>query len=226
MKEVIIQRVKAIIEEYGLSKSAFAKRIGMEQTTVNNQLLGKRGVSFDLARKTLSAFPDISPGWLLTGEGEMLKSENAGSSTKRADDDIGKFDERYITYLLPLSAMGGSLVGFQDKGVKLYQCERIISPIKDVDFAITVYGDSMAPEYPSGSMILIKKIDPSIFIDWGKVYVLDTLNGAIVKKLHRCEEEGWVTCHSINPAPKYADFNVRLSDIRGIYRVLMCLSSK
>lgn len=74
----------------------------------------------------------------------------------------------YTTYLLPMSAMGGTLTGFAAPGAMLQNCEAIISPIEDVDFAITVYGDSMAPEYPSGSRILIKKINPNIFIDWGK----------------------------------------------------------
>lgn len=34
----------------------------------------------------------------------------------------------------------------------------------------------MAPEYPSGSRILIKRIDEKAFIEWGRVYVLDTMN--------------------------------------------------
>lgn len=64
--------------------------------------------------------------------------------------------------------MGGSLTGFAELGVLLHNCEAVVSPIENVDFAITVYGDSMAPEYPSGSRILIKKINPDLFIDWGK----------------------------------------------------------
>ncbi len=99
--------------------------------------------------------------------------------------------------------------------------------IEDVDFAITVYGDSMAPEYPSGSRILIKKINPNIFIDWGKTYVLDTANGVIVKELHECKgKEGYVKCHSVNPDPKFSDFEVPLSEVYGVYRVLMCMSAK
>lgn len=132
----------------------------------------------------------------------------------------------YTTYLLPMSAMGGTLTGFAAPGAMLQNCEAIISPIEDVDFAITVYGDSMAPEYPSGSRILIKKINPNIFIDWGKTYVLDTANGVIVKELHECKgKEGYVKCHSVNPDPKFSDFDVPLSEVYGVYRVLMCMSA-
>ena len=58
--------------------------------------------------------------------------------------------------LLPISAYGGSLNNFA-MSIKDNDCERIISPIKGADFAITVSGDSMSPEYPNGSHILIKK---------------------------------------------------------------------
>ena len=33
-------------------------------------------------------------------------------------------------------------------------------------------------------------------------------------------------CHSINPDPKFADFDVPVSEIYGMYRVLMCLAAK
>lgn len=132
----------------------------------------------------------------------------------------------YITYLLPMSAMGGSLTGFAVPGTTLKDCEAIISPIEDIDFAITVYGESMAPEYPSGSRILIKKINPEIFIDWGKVYVLDTPNGVVVKEIHKSSKEGYISCHSINPDPKFKPFDVLMDEVFGMYRVLMCLSAK
>ena len=134
--------------------------------------------------------------------------------------------EGYITYLLPMSAMGGSLIGFTEPGVMLQNCEAIVSPIENVDFAITVYGESMAPEYPSGSRILIKKINPDIFIDWGKIYVLDTPNGVVVKEVHESNKEGFISCYSINPDPKFKPFDIPANKIFGMYRVLMCLSAK
>ena len=106
------------------------------------------------------------------------------------DDDYEKIsqyeitsDEAYLTYLLPMTAAGGSLIGFSADSTLLRDCEKVVSPIAGVDFAITVYGDSMYPDYPSGSRLLIKRIDPSAFIAWGNVFVLDTVNGVIVKEV-------------------------------------------
>lgn len=160
-----------------------------------------------------------------TSVNKYISSLQDDTGSKK-DIDNKEIKGGYITYLLPMSAMGGSLTGFAEQGVSLQNCEAVVSPIENVDFAITVYGESMAPEYPSGSRVLIKKIIPNIFIDWGKVFVLDTPNGVIVKEIHKSVKPGFITCHSINPDPKFSPFDVPMSEVHGMYRVLMCLSAK
>ena len=128
--------------------------------------------------------------------------------------------------LLPVFAQGGTLNEFL-VSVKDSDCERIISPIKGVDFALTVSGDSMAPEYPNGSQILVKKINEKAFIEWGRVYVLDTCNGAVIKKVFPVDgNENRVKCVSINT--EFAPFEIDLNDdvLYGVYRVLLCMSIK
>ncbi|WP_148359803.1 hypothetical protein [Bacteroides clarus] len=82
MKSLVLQRINELIDSYKLSKNAFANKINMEQTTVNNQLIGKRGVSIDLILNTLLAFPEISSEWLLRGKGNMLIEESKDSAEK------------------------------------------------------------------------------------------------------------------------------------------------
>ena len=124
-----------------------------------------------------------------------------------------------------VSAQGGSLNDFV-VSVKENDCEKVVSPIRSVDFAMTVSGDSMAPEYPNGSRIFVKKINEKAFIEWGKVYVLDTCNGTIIKILAPSEKDNCVRCVSINPDPLYAPFDVAMNDIYGVYKVLLCMSIK
>ncbi|WP_278974866.1 LexA family transcriptional regulator [Alistipes finegoldii] len=125
--------------------------------------------------------------------------------------------------LLPLAAQGGSLNEFI-VSVKADDCEKIVSPIKGVDFAMTVSGDSMEPEYPSGAKILLKKINEKAFIEWGRVYVLDTCNGSVIKKIMPGPTAEVVTCISINQ--HYPPFEVAFGDMYGMYRVLMLMSEK
>ena len=130
------------------------------------------------------------------------------------------------TYLIPMSAMAGSLTGFDTEGVCPRECERIVSPIAGVDFAISVYGDSMVPEFPSGSRVLLKRINHTIYIEWGNVFVLDTTNGIILKEVQPSAKEGILTCHSLNPNGRYKDFDVPMCEIRAMYKVLACVIEK
>ncbi|MBQ7774538.1 MAG: S24 family peptidase [Lachnospiraceae bacterium] len=127
--------------------------------------------------------------------------------------------------LLPIAAQGGSLSEFV-VSVKENDCEKVVSPVRGADFAMPVSGDSMAPEYPNGSQIFIKKINEAAFIEWGKVYVLDTCNGTVIKILVPSEKDGYVKCVSINKDPIYAPFEVAWKDVFGVYRVLLCMSVK
>ena len=126
--------------------------------------------------------------------------------------------------LVPLSAMAGKLTGFSLDGITETDCEKIISPIKGVDFAVPVSGESMSPIYPNGSRVLVQEINPNSFIEWGKVYVLNTCNGIIIKQLRKSEKEGYVSCYSLNDNNIYAPFDIPTADIYGWYKVLMCLS--
>lgn len=215
METSVKQRLIQYIEYKNISIRSFERKCGLSNgyiRSIEQTIMPRKLKSISLQ------FPDLNQSWLLTGEGEMLNKEQQKEHKDILSD--------YETYLLPMTTHAGSLTGVADDGALLQNCEKVISPIKGVDFAITVYGDSMSPEYPSGSRLLTKRIDPTIFIDWGKVFVLDTSNGVIVKEVHTCEKEGYVTCHSINPDPKYADFDVPLKEVYGMYRVLMCLSAK
>ena len=218
--KTIKERLADFLAYKGIGQDKFAQQANLSRGFANNVGDSIRQASLE---KIKMAFPELNTPWLTTGVGDMLNKER---TTEDIQEGLGS-KSGYVTYLLPMSAMGGSLTGFAESGVTLQNCEAVISPIENVDFAITVYGESMAPEYQSGSRILIKKINPSIFIEWGKAYVLDTPNGVIVKEIHKCEEKpGFITCHSINPDPKFSDFEVPMGEIYGMYRVLMCLSAK
>lgn len=125
--------------------------------------------------------------------------------------------------VIPTEAMAGTLGEFADS-VNAYDCERMISPIKGADYAIKVCGDSMTPEIPNGSQILIKKIFEDEFVEWGKVFCLDTRNGAVIKRVYPTENPEVVECRSVNP--DYPPFKVNVRSINGWYRVLMVLSMK
>lgn len=125
--------------------------------------------------------------------------------------------------VIPIEAMAGTLGEFAES-VHAYDCERMVSPIKGADYAIKVCGDSMSPEIPNGSQILIKKIYEEEFVEWGKIFCLDTRNGAVIKRIYQTENPDVVECRSTNP--DYPPFRINVKSINGWYRVLMVLSLK
>ena len=206
------------IEYKNIKKRAFEEAVGLSNGYLN-QLRNSPGV--DKISAILETYPEINKVWLLTGEGEMLKTSPGGVPAMPPPGG----EAAYVVPLLPLSAQGGPLNDFV-LSVREADCEKVVSPIPGADLAITVSGDSMAPEYPNGSRLLIKRINEKAFIEWGKTYVLDTCNGSVIKRIVPSAKEGFVKCLSINTDPIYAPFEVALSDIYGIYKVLLCMSIK
>lgn len=177
---------------------------------------GDLAVLLGVNRSSLSRAMNGDPQYLtesLTRKAEAAV-KNIGTTPTQSPDTIP---------VIPTGARAGTLADWADNFSE-YDCERIVSPIKGADYAIQVTGDSMSPEYPSGSQIIIKKIDEAAFIEWGKVYLLDTKNGPVLKQVRRTDTDGVVECVSLNPA--YQPFTIECRYIRGWYRVLMCLSLK
>lgn len=173
------------------------------------------------------ALPDLDIEWLKTGQGEMLKEYPIDEAMEPSlYDQFQDVPQKYITYLVPVAAMGGTLMDFTEDGVSRNRCEKIISPIAGIDLVIPVCGDSMEPEYPNGSYVYVKEINHYDFIAWGNVYVLDTTNGIIVKVVEQSDREDCVRCVSLNPSKRYAPFNVPMRTIRRMYKVVLCASLK
>lgn len=206
----------------GLNDNRVTVECGLSQGLLNQARSGKSDLGQKAIDKILRKYQDINKIWLITGEGEMINGES-----NPIIDRSEKEKNRQIEYirLLPLYAQGGSLNDFS-AAVSDYDCEMLISPVKGASFAMQVSGDSMSPEYPNGSRIIIKKIDETSFIEWGRVYVLDTNNGSVIKIIVPSDREDCVRCLSINKDPIYAPFDVPKSSINGIYRVMMCMAMK
>lgn len=75
MCKTVKERLAAFIEFKGLSKNKFEQMCGLSRRYASNI---SRSIQPDKIEKISLAFPDLNTGWLLTGEGEMLK--DAGES--------------------------------------------------------------------------------------------------------------------------------------------------
>jgi hypothetical protein len=82
----MIERIFQIIEYKGINKSVFYKSTGL-----SNGFLDKvKDIGVSKLEQILNAYPDINMEWLLTGKGEMLKSELPVVKTNETELDYLK----------------------------------------------------------------------------------------------------------------------------------------
>ncbi|MDR3180545.1 MAG: hypothetical protein LBT61_01280 [Prevotellaceae bacterium] len=147
----------------------------------------------------------------MTGEGNMLRSEEPAAQQFKAiksQDGIP---------LIPIEAMAG--FGTGELQVMEYECERFVIPtFREAEFLIAVKGSSMYPKYSSGDIVACKKLSLDTFFQWNKVYVLDTEQGALIKRINKGSDNEHLLIVSENP--KYESFELHRSRIHSIAIVI------
>lgn len=73
----IVQRIKLIMNKFGLNQTKFSEISGIKQSNLSKILSGERTCGEAIINKIVLSF-DINKDWLLTGEGEMLNSTEVG----------------------------------------------------------------------------------------------------------------------------------------------------
>ena len=188
--------------------SEMARKTNVPQPTLNNIVANRLSKpSTENLSRIANSIELLNTGWLFTGEGEMLRT---------ATDDSAA-DKQKALPLIPFEALAGYL-STDNEGVRLEDCERYVIPEFDrrgAEFIIRVSGSSMYPKYSNGDLLGCKKIENILFFQWGKIYVLDTSQGALVKRVYEHENKDFVMLVSDNK-DVYPPFPIPKSDIRSL----------
>jgi phage repressor protein C with HTH and peptisase S24 domain len=193
-----------------IGQDKFAKNVGLSRGYVNNL---KDNITAKTIDKIIAAYPQLDKEWLLTGEGEMLKSEK--SSTTKSKMLVK--DKSVYLYDVSAAAGYGSFDAMisQEKVVGEYT----IPIFKGSDWMIYVKGSSMYPKYSSGDIIACRELKESQFIQWGKVYVIATKEqGILVKRLEKSKVKNCIRAVSDNQS--YGAFDIPGNEIDGIALVV------
>ena len=105
METTVKERLMEFIEYKNIKKRAFEEAVGLSNGYLN-QLRNSPGV--DKISAILETYPEINKVWLLTGEGEMLKTSPGGVPAMPPPGG----EAAHVVPLLPLSAQGGPLNDF------------------------------------------------------------------------------------------------------------------
>ena len=218
--ETILTNIKERILHYtdlkGFPKEKFFEELGVTYGNFKGEAK-KKALSSDVLAKIVSKYNDLNPEWLLTGSGSIFKETD---ETQALPASVGEGIP-----LIPVEAFAGAALN-DGYSVDLDTIEdRYHVPLfdgKGVDFMMYVRGSSMYPKYSSGDVVACRFVRELLFIQWNKVYVIDTKSqGAMIKRLLPGPDPDKVICRSDNN--EYIDFIVPMSDIRNIALVVGCI---
>lgn len=208
------ERLITYLDYKKVSKSDFGRSIGVSSAYVTSM---RKSIDPEKLQSIAKNYPDLNTGWLMTGEGEMLK---AAAPARRK---IPVYDTQTI---------GGHNAVVANTNEEGQITEEIDAGdwFPEATAAIHHYGDSMV-EYPSGSILALKRVHDRRLIINGRNYVIETTEYRITKQLQYNGGE-YMMAYSTN-TEKYPDGNlihapikIPVETIRHIDLVLGCVTKE
>ncbi len=210
------------------NKSEFARMIGVSPQAINTWISRD---TFDI-ETIYSKCVNISPEWLLTGNGPMLKNDTpvvdkkeekaytslVNSKTKEVLHDISSFP------LYSIDASAGLNKLFIGDSELLGQISIPNAP--RCDGAVYVTGDSMYPLLKSGDIIAYRQVYNLQSIIYGEIYLIQLENDgdiSIVVKYVKRSEKGDDYIKLVSYNKEHDPKDVPLSWIRAIARVTLTI---
>lgn len=116
---MVVERIKQIIDYKKISTRQFCIEVG-----VANGFLDKvKDVGSEKLLKILNTYPELSPEWLLTGKGKMLKEEEV---KKVAPQDLPTANDEVSTLLREKAAMLEAIIKEKEEKEAMYK-EKIMA---------------------------------------------------------------------------------------------------
>ncbi len=203
----IKNRILFFIENQQIKKADFFRKTDISASNFKGKGLHSE-LGGDKIAKFLSAYPDVSAEWLITGKGPML----AGSNLIREEN------LHYGQKLLPLLS-ADEWTGYETQNFCFEKISQyyLIHEFSKADFLLCVKGDAMSPKYNNEDLVACKKV--TSFIPDNKIYAIRTKSmGVIIKRVSPAEKSTHITLTSENK--DYPPFIIPLTEVEDIALVL------
>lgn len=195
-------RLESVIRWANMTTNYFGRYIGLARSENLYQIkAGKNGISQNLARRIVEKFPELSVGWLLTGEGDMFSKGSTNGRIPFFDCDV----------------VGRGLLRL-DEIKPDYRMN--IPTIEDCDYAFRSYDVAMSNEIAVGSILFLKKTAVEAIIPGG-MYVVICPKYIILRKVRLITSADGSLTLVLEPANAGFDsITVKLDDVKEICRVV------
>ena len=170
--DTLLERISKLARHSNITIGGLERQIGASKGVLSRAIQNSTDIQAKWICKIVENYPQFSSEWLLTGEGEMLKSS---SEVKPAHTFALSTDRRLDVQDIPLydlSATAGLMAIFTDNHINPEDYLRVPN-LPPVDGAIYVRGESMTPLLKSGDIIIYKRLELTLdSILWGQIYLL------------------------------------------------------
>ena len=218
--ETLKSRLAIFLKYLNIGQAKFAQIVGVSKGFANNVGDSIRKENLDRISAT---YPELNIVWLLTGEGEMLKTGKAEVVEETRAISTGKVIPYYDAEVAAGTSYGMDMVQTQPVGMI-----EIGGLLKDSEFAMRVYGNSMVPNYPAGCVIGLRQYTER-FIEPGTVYVIETSENRFLKRWYYNKDKDAFRClsdnhmkHEAGPMEGeyfYPEFEIAFADVQRLLRV-------
>lgn len=191
------QRLAFLIKEKKISQAALAKTLSITPQSVSALLSGETKPRFDVINAILSVYTDVSPDWLISGEGGMYRKTESG---------IPYYD---------IEAIAGQPATMLD--ATQTPISYINVPDVTGELALTVQGESMLPVFRPGDMIVCRRTELMADTVFAGFYVV-CFDDSIVIKSVRWGSEG--VLHLISRNPDYPIIEIPAAKVTQLYKVV------
>lgn len=196
------------MDRANVKRPRLAKELGVSYVAVKKVLDGQTHAFTAENNSRAAAFLGVSPDWLATGEGDMLPAAGTVQSPALLDLGLPEGSVR-VPVLANAASMGGG-VDLADEDVicgELTLTPQFVAeqlrPVRPGALRfIHGYGDSMAPTFNSGDVLLVDTDMRDVKIDG--IYVLEAHNRLFIKRV-RQRLDGSYEISSDNPTHKTVD---------------------
>ena len=175
----IKNRIIEFIEKSKIPFREFERRSGLANGYVK-RFKGKIGV--EKLEDILNAFPELNRDWLLTGEGEMLKTSKSESNVNAIEPFV---PENLVKVRLLEITPTATFTEFASMPVEEYDYTYVYpvegEEIGEDDVVFSVRGDSMEPRIQNKSRVLGKLIKKAQW-HWAKGIVIIAFDNSFVVK--------------------------------------------
>ncbi|GAA4760814.1 MULTISPECIES: S24 family peptidase [Flavobacterium] len=219
---MVSDRLGQYLDKKGISYYAFENSLNAGRGSISKAVKEGKSIGSNMLENILTIYNDLNPTWLLTGEGEMFKSNEAVLLNKSIEAFRLKTDSNLESQQIPLydiEAVAGLVPLFKDSKSQEPLDHISIPHLPKCDGAVYITGDSMYPLLKSGDIVLYKQVnDVKNEIFWGEMYLLSIDMAeeeyVTVKYIQKSEHEGYVRLVSQNK--HHQDKDVEMSKIRAL----------